>query len=233
MAAPLLPNFKLPRVGNEDEPQRILLNKYLQNIHDNIGGGSSPLTTKGDLFGFDTADARIPVGPNGDVLTADSTQALGVKWAAAASSGVTAVTATSPIVSSGGTTPNISILSSAFSPLPAIFQFSAGGSSLQAGGITTSAEARTVGTIASWVMFVRADDPTVTCVVDVFKTSEGGYGAGSSITGSAKPTLTAAVTANSFTLTGWTTAISVGDVFYAKIVSLTGNIKGLTLELRT
>lgn len=81
MAAPLLPNFKLPRVGNEDEPQRILLNKYLQNIHDNIGGGgTSPLTTKGDLFGFDTADARVPVGTNGDVLTADSTQALGVKW---------------------------------------------------------------------------------------------------------------------------------------------------------
>lgn len=46
------------------------------------GGGSSPLTTKGDLYGFDTADARIPVGTNGQVLTADSTTALGVKWAA-------------------------------------------------------------------------------------------------------------------------------------------------------
>lgn len=45
-----------------------------------IGAGSSPLTTKGDLFGFDTADNRIPVGSNGQVLTADSTQALGVKW---------------------------------------------------------------------------------------------------------------------------------------------------------
>jgi len=45
----------------------------------------TPLTTKGDLFGFDTADARIPVGSNGHILTCDSTQALGVKWAAAAS----------------------------------------------------------------------------------------------------------------------------------------------------
>lgn len=44
-------------------------------------GGSSPLTTKGDLHGYDTADARIPVGSNGQVLTADSTQSLGVKWA--------------------------------------------------------------------------------------------------------------------------------------------------------
>jgi hypothetical protein len=43
----------------------------------------TPLTTKGDLFGFDTADARIPIGTNGHILTADSTQSLGLKWAAA------------------------------------------------------------------------------------------------------------------------------------------------------
>ncbi len=48
--------------------------------------GGSPLTTKGDLYGFDTANNRIPVGSNGQVLTADSTQALGVKWAAGGSS---------------------------------------------------------------------------------------------------------------------------------------------------
>jgi hypothetical protein len=46
------------------------------------GGGSDPLTTKGDIWGFSTVDARIPVGANATVLTADSTQALGVKWAA-------------------------------------------------------------------------------------------------------------------------------------------------------
>ena len=59
----------------------------------NIGGavsydlkasGSSPLTTKGDLYGYSTTNTRIPVGSNGQVLTADSTQAAGVKWAAAA-----------------------------------------------------------------------------------------------------------------------------------------------------
>jgi hypothetical protein len=49
----------------------------------------TPLTTKGDLFGFDTADARIPVGTNGHVLTADSAQGLGVKWAAPAAGGMT------------------------------------------------------------------------------------------------------------------------------------------------
>jgi hypothetical protein len=44
--------------------------------------GGSPLTTKGDVYGFSTTDARIPVGANNTVLTADSAQALGVKWAA-------------------------------------------------------------------------------------------------------------------------------------------------------
>jgi hypothetical protein len=50
------------------------------------GGGyewvavGSPLTTKGDLYGFDTGGARIPVGANGTVLTADSSDAQGVSW---------------------------------------------------------------------------------------------------------------------------------------------------------
>ena len=41
---------------------------------------STPLTTKGDLLGYSTADARVPVGGNGQVLSADSSEAAGVKW---------------------------------------------------------------------------------------------------------------------------------------------------------
>ena len=65
------------------------------------GGGSSPLTTKGDIFGFDSADARIPVGVDGEVLTADSSQALGVKWASAA--GGIGILGTAVFSASGGT----------------------------------------------------------------------------------------------------------------------------------
>jgi hypothetical protein len=47
----------------------------------------TPLTTKGDLFTFTTVDARLGIGANGTVLTADSAEATGMKWAAAASGG--------------------------------------------------------------------------------------------------------------------------------------------------
>lgn len=49
---------------------------------------TSPLTTKGDIWGYSSVNARIPVGSNGNVLTADSTQALGVKWSAAPPAGL-------------------------------------------------------------------------------------------------------------------------------------------------
>ena len=46
-------------------------------------GAVSPLTTKGDLYTFSTSDARLGVGTNTHVLTADSAEATGLKWAAA------------------------------------------------------------------------------------------------------------------------------------------------------
>jgi len=51
------------------------------------GGSSSPLTTKGDLYTYSTTDARLGVGTNGQVLTADSTASTGIKWATPAAGG--------------------------------------------------------------------------------------------------------------------------------------------------
>jgi hypothetical protein len=51
-------------------------------------GSASPLSTKGDIFVYGTTNDRLPVGTDTYVLTADSTQALGVKWAAPSATGL-------------------------------------------------------------------------------------------------------------------------------------------------
>lgn len=54
-----------------------------------VGGGASPLTTKGDLYTYSTTDTRLGVGSNNQSLLADSTAATGLKWAPSATSVLT------------------------------------------------------------------------------------------------------------------------------------------------
>lgn len=42
--------------------------------------GGSPLTAKGDVFTYSTVDDRLPVGSDGQVLTADAVASTGLKW---------------------------------------------------------------------------------------------------------------------------------------------------------
>lgn len=86
------------------------------------GGTTSPLTTKGDLYTYSTANARLPVGTDGQLLSADSTQTTGLKWITASGTGtVTAVSVTtangvSGVVANPNTTPAITFTLGAITP---------------------------------------------------------------------------------------------------------------------
>jgi hypothetical protein len=56
-----------------------------------FGGTGNSVYVKGDILGADTTTtlARLAVGADGQVLTADSAQPLGIKWAALAGGGIT------------------------------------------------------------------------------------------------------------------------------------------------
>jgi hypothetical protein len=55
------------------------------------GGTTSPLTTKGDVYTFTTLEARLGVGTDGQVLTANSAQLTGLEWTTIASAGSTTI----------------------------------------------------------------------------------------------------------------------------------------------
>ena len=54
---------------------------------------ASPLTTKGDVYTFDTGNARLAVGSDGEFLKACSSAATGLVWGAAGGGGASATSA--------------------------------------------------------------------------------------------------------------------------------------------
>ncbi len=78
-------------------------------------GLASPLTTKGDVWGYSTVDARIPHGIDGEVLTADSTRTLGLKWAPVISGGGSVIQSTGmagSLPAGGGTAASLTLAAS-------------------------------------------------------------------------------------------------------------------------
>lgn len=72
------------------------------------------------------------------------------------------------------------------------------------------------GTITRWRLLTDVDSDTV---VNVWKAAGDRPTVSGNITPSNPPTLTGASVATSATLTGWTTAVSAGDVFVLNVVS--------------
>ena len=72
-------NTKITRFGRSPTRSDELATK--QYVDDS---GTATLTTKGDILSFSNILVRLGVGSNGQVLTADSAQGVGLEWAAAA-----------------------------------------------------------------------------------------------------------------------------------------------------
>lgn len=96
-------------------PVTVYVDPTTHRLYVDASGGSNVLTTKGDLYTFTTVNARLGVGTDGQILSADSAQATGLKWITASGTGtVTSVSvvdanALTGSVANASTTPAITL----------------------------------------------------------------------------------------------------------------------------
>jgi hypothetical protein len=84
------------------------------------------------------------------------------------------------------------------------------------------------GTITKWTLLAK---PAGDVEFDVFLDAFGSYPPTTSIVASAPPLLSGADSATDSTLTGWTTAVTAGDVFGFEIVGTPATITRVTLQI--
>lgn len=77
----------LPIVDVSDTTQAASGTTKEMTISELKGAIPAPLTTKGDIYTYSSSADRLPVGTNGQILSADSNEATGLKWIAAGGGG--------------------------------------------------------------------------------------------------------------------------------------------------
>lgn len=198
-------------------------------------GLASPLTTKGDIWGFSTLNARVPVGADGTVLTADSTQPLGVKWGTGGSYtppvttkgdlfGFSTVPARVPVGANGTllTPDSTQTLGVRYANLNAGLSFRIG---RQDGAVLLAGFKRTFIipcaydqlTTGSWELYTF---PGSTCSIDIQTIAFGSTDptTGNSIVGGIQPATSGGQTATGVT-SGWTASLSRGAFIAIQVLS--------------
>lgn len=164
----------------------------------------SPLTTKGDLFGHSTVDARVPVGADGQSLVADSTQTLGLRWSDRISTvGIT--------IDGGGSTPATGLKGTIQVPFAGTL-------------IGWSALADVSGSASLDIWKVASSAPPSAPVIPT---------SGSKISASAPVSLSSAqsASAGSSGVSTWTTAVAAWDVLGFNLTSVS-TLTRLTIVLQ-
>ena len=196
------------------------------------GGSTSPLTTKGDIWIYSTIDDRLPVGSNGQVLTADSAEPGGLKWEDPSTSGVYVpvsreITAGTGLAGGGDLTADRTISVSANLLAGVLGCVIDGGSGVPSTGSKGYLQCPYTGVITGWTILA---DQAGSAQITVKKGTFADVPALTSIVASLPPVLAGTQKNASVSLAGWTTLVFAGDVLEFTLDSI-AICKRLILEL--